>query len=189
MSDITKKMLLEKFEEFKADNTMLNLVKAQGIDILAPGFLVELFVFDVSKEMGIYDDDFYVRHTGVGKVLQPSRLNSDVVSHAGVVAGDIVLLGDHMSVMRLNQEWEDWFEQLQSPNAEKRSEPIKYTKGFHIMISQGRLFYTKRGSNLISGENLRFGEEEVKFYRGPYVVFVDPQDILYKVQNPFVDVE
>jgi hypothetical protein len=181
-------MLLEKFEAFKADDTMFDLVAQQGVKILAPGFLVEFFVFDVSKETGILDDDFYVRHTGVGKILKASEFNASIDTHAEIKEKDIVLLGDHMSVMRLNSEWEDWFEQLQSPQGEKKPEPIKYTKGFHVMMSQGRLFYTRRGSNLIQGENLRFGEEEIKWYRGPYVMFVDPQDILYKIDNPFADV-
>lgn len=143
--------------------------------------------------MKITDDDFYVRHTGVAKILLPSHLNSSpeakLESHADLKAEDIVLLGDHMSVMKLNQEWDDWYEQQKSPNAEKRPQPIKFIKGFQIQISQGRLFYTNRGNNLITGENLRFDEEAVKNYRGPYVVYVDPADILYQIDNPFADVE
>lgn len=186
-------MLLEKFKEFKEDQTALNLVQKHGVKILSPGFLIELFVFDISNDVNIHDDDYYVRHTGVAKILQPSHLNfspdAKLESHAGLKANDIVLLGDHMSVMKLNEEWERWFEAKKSPQAEEIPEPIKYIKGLHVMISQGRLFYINRGSNLITGTNLRFGEEEVKWYRGPYVVFVDPADILYQIENPFGDVD
>ncbi len=150
-------------------------------------------MFDISNELGLTDDDYYVRHTGVAKILQASHLNyaegAKLESHAALKAGDIVLLGDHMSVMKLNQDWEDWFEQQKSPNAEQRPQPIKYIKGFHLLISQGRLFYINRGRCMVLGENLRFDEEAVKDYRGPYVTFADPQDILYQIDNPFADVE
>lgn len=170
----------------------MNLVAKQNLKILSPGFLVEVFVFDITEDVNITDDEFYVRHTGIAKVLGVSPFNEDIKTHKDLKPGDIVLMGDHMSVMRLNPEWEDWYamQKSNSPDSSK-PEPIKYTKGFHLMMSQGRLFYTNRGKALITGENLRFGEDEIKAFRGPYVVFVDPQDILYGGPdiNPFADVE
>lgn len=193
MAEITQQMLLQKFQEFKEDQTALTQVKKQGVKILAPGFLIELFVFDISKEANLEDDDYYVRHTGVAKILQASHLNNSpdakLESHADLKENDIVLLGDHMAVMRLNEEWENWYEHQKSPNADTVKEPIKYVKGFYTLISQGRLFYINRGDSLLTGKNLRFGEDEIKWYRGPYVTFADPQDILYQVDNPFADVE
>lgn len=182
-------MLLSKYQAFVNDDTMLNAVKKQGIKLLSPGFLLEFFVFDISEDMKIYDDDYYIRHTGIAKVIYASPFNADIASHADVKENDIVLLGDHMSVMKLSEEWENWFEEQKSPNAMQREEPIKYIKGFHILLSQGRLFYVHRGGSLLSGKNLRFGTDEIKQYRGPYLFFVDPQDVLYTVENPFGDVE
>lgn len=159
--------------------------------MLAPGFIVELFAFDMRKVSTVIDDEFYLRHTGVCKILAASEFNAqDIETHKDIKPGDICLMGDHMVVMKLNPEWETWFDMQKSPNVPPEianHEPIKYVKGFHTLLSQGRLFLVDRGSDLVEGNNLRFGEDDIKAFEGPYTFFVDPGDILYAIENPFGD--
>lgn len=188
MAQLTKELLRREFEKFKEDRTNLDLVQNQGVRIYAPGFLVELFRLDLREHVNLTDDAFYIRDTGVCKILAVSEFNSDIDTHKHLKVGDIAFMGDHMSVLKLNPEWETWFDMQKSPNVPPEianNEPMQYIRGFHTLISQGRLFLPDRGQSLLEGENMRFGEEEIRKFSGPFVFFLDPGDILYGTENPF----
>ena len=184
---ITKEILQQKYQAFLEDKTQLERLNKQGFKLGQPGFMVELFVFDISKEVDFEMDDYYVRYTGIAKILQASPANKEI--GGGVEkfkAGDIVSVGDTMGVMTLNQEWELWFDAQRSPNNEPaENEPIKYLRRVHQWISHGKLWYMDRAEYLVKGQNLTWDEKAINNFRGPYVFQVDIQEVLGPITNPF----
>ncbi len=187
MAQVTSEMLLKQFQKFKEDDTQLKLLEAQGLNLRLPGFIVEMFVFDITKDMDVKMPEYYIRHTSIAKVLAVCPGNKDIDSIKDIVVGDLIHMGDHLSVMKLNEDWENWEKEKLNPQVEKREQPVKFIKGFYKLLSEGRLYVTQRGNSLISGKHLRFGEKEVRDFAGPFVAFIDPGDVVGTIKDPFVD--
>lgn len=190
MPQVTKQLLHQKYQEFLKDTTQLTRLKQQNPQLLIPGWIVELFVFDTTKDVKFLHDDFYVRYTGICKILHASPENSDTSNKlspriANLKEGDILSIGDTMTIMGLNPEWEDWFNAQDSPNNDPGEEPKKFLRRIHHWMSQGKLWYMDRAKYLANGKNLQWDDKAINDFRGPYVFRLDPMDVECVIDNPF----
>lgn len=182
-SQLTKETVEALYSEFVKDTTHIEAVKAQQVEWMEPGFILELLVIDLEPYATIKpSDDFYIRYTGIAKILSASPYNEG--PRSDIKTGDIVLTTDAMSTIRPNFNWTEWNEFSKSPQY-KGVEPVKFHRWVHNWTQRGAWFAPDRAELVLNPAMFNMNEAAINSFRGPYVYKVDSHEVAFRIKNPF----
>lgn len=165
-----KAIMLQKWDEFLADNSVEEKIKEHGNEWISDGFIVHIFAPDFKEDSDfMLQDDFYRKVTPYGKVISVSPWNEQPNAKR-LQVGDIVHMGDGFSNVQINRDWLEYTQAMtQSGGRIKMEEPPKYIKKYYGMVVEGKLYHPDKSKFMLTNELLILGSKFLNTYKGEFV--------------------
>lgn len=178
-SSITRNDLLKKFDEFMADQSLIEKAKASIKMSVRPQFWIHVFVADFSsrsKIIGVESTDVYKRIAPFAKVL---FVGDGVVPPMDKIEpGDLVTIPDSIVATQENPAYRQWAEKsgAKGTGALKTKQPTRWVSKLYSMLPEN-LYVFNKAETLIDPDYLKSLFQNPYEYKGPVVLKVEPRMI------------
>jgi len=184
VTSITGSDMGKKFEEFLADNTLVELAEKSVVKMHKPEVIVQLFTADFSersKIVGISTGDYYSRFTPIIKVLRVGEQCE--APYDTIQVGDLYSVEDQIVGQVPNPKHEQWMKHKGSPQL-VTSEPLRVIKRVYDWID--KYFYAlNKARQSCDLDRIEHMNLRIDLFDGPYT-FKIPVSKLGPQLNPEV---
>ena len=171
-----KQTIEKQYADFLADDSSLKQVQAHGVSFGGPGFIIELFVADFSKNSSLLImDDIHKKVTPYAKILAVSEYNQG--PKADWKVGDVVNIGDGYMNVQLNPMYAAWMDAKAANQRASTKPPPQYIKKIYSWILNGHVYAVDKAKYLMDSNSVVITEDTIRSFPGPYVFLVDDYNI------------